>query len=209
MKPTAHDVTITGEHFERARRLFAELVPSDEAGQALFSLRDGRLHITVAGVGAAIPCTGTWLTEVRAANRIIPMLAVTKCSGDTLRITVQNGRLHFAEVSVSCVLQEPDTHTVDVPFSPGIHGLIELGAFHTAEELEHAGLTQAVAAARRRRSALVNRAAGELEESLREVVKILSPLHPTQADVMDVYRLAVSQLRLPEAPVRHPRVQGK
>jgi len=209
MEPTAHDVTITGEHFERVRRLFAELVTSDEDGQALFSLRDGRLHITVAGIGAAIPCTGTWLTEVRAANRIIPLLAVAECPRNTLRITVQNGRLHVAGVSVPCVLQNPDAHSVDVPFSPGIHGLIELGAFHSPEELEHAGLTQAVAAAHRRRNALLENAADELEDPLKEVVKLLAPLQPTQADVIEACRLAMTRMRLPEAPPRHPRVQGE
>ena len=159
----------------------ARLIPQDESAEALVSVDEGMLSISVSGVAASLPAFGTWTGEVRVSAKFIRMVGLDPPTGDPLVVEVRDERLYFGTaLSAPCVEQDTWKSEVPIALNATIVDVLRLNFLYSQERLERAGLGRRV-----------KEAEFVALEAIREVAK---PLEAVGMNADELQRLVIRWL---------------
>lgn len=138
-------VSVARHELVEALGRMARLVPQEESAEALVSVDEGMLSISVSGVAASLPAFGTWTGEVRVSAKFVRMVGLDPPSGDPLVVEVRGERLFFGTtLSAPCVEQDAWKSEVPIALNATVVDVLRLPFLYPQERLERAGLTRRV-----------------------------------------------------------------
>ncbi len=174
-------VSVARHELVEALGRMARLIPQEESAEALVSVDEGMLSISVSGVSVSLPVFGTWTGEVRVSARFIRMVGLDPPAGDPLVVEVRDERLYFGTtLSAPCVEQDGWKSEVPIALNATIVDVLRLHFLYSHERLERAGLAKRV---REAESIAV--------EAIREAA---TPLEPLGISADDLQRLILRWL---------------
>ena len=133
-------VQVDRSELAAALRTLAKFIKRDQAAEAVISLADDVLQVELPGGAVSVPAAGQWEGEVRAPGSFMVRLAKALPPSDPMPVRVEQGRLHFAGLSVGCTVQAARSSTIELPLDPSVLDILHVRLSHSDEEIEHAGL---------------------------------------------------------------------
>jgi hypothetical protein len=138
-------VSVARHELVEALGRMARLIPQEETAEALVSVDEGMLSISVSGVAVSLPAFGTWTGEVRVSARFIRMVGLDPPAGDPLVVEVRDERLYFGTtLSAPCVEQDGWRSEVPIALNATVVDVLRLHFLYSQERLERAGLIKRV-----------------------------------------------------------------
>ena len=172
-----------------ALRSLARLTKPAKAGDAILSLIDGELEITIGGAGVSVPATGRWPGQCRILGSWVLSLAQVPPAGDPLVLRVEEEMLSVNTLRVACHWQEEGAAEVQLPMNADFRELLTIGLSHDEHELRQSGILPRILEARDRRGRIMRRVAYQLR-----------PFKIPQADIEAFVDRHLLGLLTPSAP---------
>jgi len=154
--------------FENALRLLRKLCRPKRGEEAVLSFDGACLHIDCAGMTLTPAAEGKWPRQIRIPADFLMVLARVPPSGDPVRFSVKDGRLHVGSCSVACKIQPAWAKSIDLPMNASLAQILALQFTHTAEEIETAGYSKLVSDAKSVAEARIAKAAEHLKDLMVE-----------------------------------------
>ena len=157
-------VSVPRPEFQRALKTLAKFVKPKYASEAVLSLSEGMLVIDLPGGTTLVPAGGAWPGTVRVSGQFLLLLSKAVPSDDPVPVSVQEGRLRIAGMSVPCTVEEDAQRSIiDLPLDAPLLAILHVRQVHSNDEIARSGLTALVRQAEERRDKLIVRAAAVLE----------------------------------------------
>ncbi len=148
----------------QAFKSIKRLTRAGEKAEAVLSFEGGALSIALPGMEVGAAATGDLAGRVRVPAQFIQMLAKMPPTGDPVVFTVEGDRLRVGSSTTPCTWEEDAGARIRLPLNPPFTTVLGVAYHYTPDDIEKAGLKEAVAAAEKRRDALIGQALGALGE---------------------------------------------
>jgi len=162
------ELSVPRPGLEKAFRLLRKLCRPKRGEEAVLSFDGACLHIDCAGMTVAPAADGIWPSQIRIPADFLMALARIPPSGDPVRFSVKDGRLHVGSCSIACILQAAWTKSIELPMTPSLAQIVALQFTHTAEEIATAGYSKLVDDAESAAESRIAKAAKQLEDLMVE-----------------------------------------
>jgi hypothetical protein len=135
-----------------------------DKAEAILSLEDGTLIISVPGLEVRAGATGDLTGRVRVLAPFLLMLAKVPPSGDPVVFEIKDGRLKVGSSTTSCKWEDDAGTRIRLPLNAPFSMILSVAYHYTPGDIEQAGLKDMVAETEKRRDALIGQALGALGE---------------------------------------------
>jgi hypothetical protein len=157
-------LSVPRAEFQQALKTLAKFVKPKQASEAVLALSDGVLTIDFPGGAALVPADGTWPGVVRIPGQFLLLLSKGVPTEDPLPVSVREGRLRIAGMSIACTVEEGNQRSIiPLPLDAPLHAILHVRQVHSDDEIAQSGLTRLVQQAEERRDKLILRATEVLE----------------------------------------------
>lgn len=167
------DVKIARDAFVRALHPFRGLRKAAQSEEAILSLSDGSLVISMAGMEMSAQADGMWEGQARVSGRVLTAVAKMPPSADPVHIVIEGSTIRIGPLGYPVVWQGWAPAVIRLPMNPTLDLILAVGRRYSPEEIERAGLSKLVEDSRRKRDDLIAR-----------VVEVLKPLRIERKDIL-------------------------
>mgnify|MGYP001618325670 CR=1 FL=1 len=159
--------------FVRALHPFRTLRKAAQSEEAILSLCEGSLVISIAGIEMSVKADGMWEGQARVSGRVLTAVAKVPLSDDPVHIVLEGSTIRIGPLGYPVVWQGWARTVIRLPMNASLDLVLAVGQRYSSEEIERAGLSKRVEDSLRKRDELIARA-----------VEVLKPLRIERKDVM-------------------------
>jgi hypothetical protein len=128
------------QHFLKSKR--------HKEGEALVGFGDGMLRIEAAGIVGKAPAEGEWPGEARVKRTLILALAHEKRTDGFVEFRVVEGQLAIdlagSVLRLPCAWETSSRADIVIPLNAALRDVLAVAFAYTSEEIERAGVREAV-----------------------------------------------------------------
>ncbi len=138
------DVRIARDEFVRALHPFRTLRKAAQSEEAILSLCEGSLVITIAGIERSVKADGMWEGQARVSGRVLTAVAKTPLSDDPVHIVIEGSTIRIGPLGYAVVWQGWAPAVIRLPMNASLDLILAVGQRYSSEEIERAGLSRRV-----------------------------------------------------------------
>ncbi len=157
------DVRIPRDEFVKALHPFRTLRKAAQSEEAILSLSEGSLVISMGGIEMSVKAEGMWEGQARVAGRVLIAVAKLPPPGDPMHIVIEGSEIRIGGFGYPVVWQGWAPAVIRLPMNASLDLILAVGQRYSSEEIKRAGLTKLVDDSLRKRDDLIARAADALK----------------------------------------------